>query len=270
MDKKMLFTAGQFAKLHNINKRTLHYYDDIGLFSPAYKGENGYRFYTYLQSPTLEMLLTLRELDMSIEEIKTYMSKRSATAFKKIIDDKTMEIDRTIKRLKAMRKLLDEKRKLLNLCEQSDLGNLDMIECPEEYLLLSRSITGAYDDNDFAVLVEHIQASRDHRLFNKSYGCMISVDKIRKHNFEEYDCFFTKMSNRKFDLYVKPRGNYLRAFCKGNWDKLPETYERMIAYAKAHELILKGYSYEEGINEIAISNMEEYVTQILILCSRKE
>ncbi|MEG1551671.1 MAG: MerR family DNA-binding transcriptional regulator, partial [Oscillospiraceae bacterium] len=63
------FTTGQFAKLHNINKRTLHYYDDIGLFSPAYKGKNGYRYYTYQQSPTLEMLLTLRELNMSVNEI---------------------------------------------------------------------------------------------------------------------------------------------------------------------------------------------------------
>jgi hypothetical protein len=27
-------TTAQFAKLHGVNKRTLHYYDDIGLFSP--------------------------------------------------------------------------------------------------------------------------------------------------------------------------------------------------------------------------------------------
>lgn len=36
-------TTAQFAKLHGVNKRTLHYYDDIGLFSPRAKGENGYR-----------------------------------------------------------------------------------------------------------------------------------------------------------------------------------------------------------------------------------
>ena len=26
-------TTAQFAKLHNVNKRTLHYYDDIGVFT---------------------------------------------------------------------------------------------------------------------------------------------------------------------------------------------------------------------------------------------
>ena len=30
-------TTAQFAQLHGINKRTLHYYDAIGLFSPIIK-----------------------------------------------------------------------------------------------------------------------------------------------------------------------------------------------------------------------------------------
>ncbi|MEG0289767.1 MAG: MerR family DNA-binding transcriptional regulator, partial [Erysipelotrichaceae bacterium] len=62
---EMQFTTGQFAKLHHINKRTLHYYDSIGLFTPSIIKENGYRYYTYLQSTTLEMILTMRELNMS-------------------------------------------------------------------------------------------------------------------------------------------------------------------------------------------------------------
>ena len=30
-------TTAQFAALHEVNKRTLHYYDSIGLFSPKQK-----------------------------------------------------------------------------------------------------------------------------------------------------------------------------------------------------------------------------------------
>lgn len=35
--KDIQFTIAQFAKLHDVNKRTLHYYDNIGLFSPQKK-----------------------------------------------------------------------------------------------------------------------------------------------------------------------------------------------------------------------------------------
>ena len=38
MKKEMKrLTTAQFAKLHEVNKRTLHYYDDIGLFLSSYK-----------------------------------------------------------------------------------------------------------------------------------------------------------------------------------------------------------------------------------------
>ncbi|MEG0979968.1 MAG: MerR family transcriptional regulator [Oscillospiraceae bacterium] len=262
------FTTGQFAKLHNINKRTLHYYDDIGLFSPAYKGKNGYRYYTYQQSPTLEMLLTLRELNMSVNEIDVYMQNPNTTAFQKIIEQKTKEIDEKIKRLKEIRLIFKQKEAGLKYCEQQDLDKIDIVECDKEYLLLSGKITGAYDENDYAVLFEHMQAQHDHRLYNQCYGSMISVDKILNDNYDDYECFFTKISNPqgKEELFCKPAGMYVRAFCKGSWNKLPEIYQHIKLFAQEQGIMLKGYSYEEGINEIAISSMDEYVTQIMILC----
>ena len=43
-EKPKLFTIGQFAALHGINKKTLMWYDEIGLFKPAFiHEENGYR-----------------------------------------------------------------------------------------------------------------------------------------------------------------------------------------------------------------------------------
>ena len=51
---EMRLTTAQFANLHKVNKRTLHYYDTIGLFSPKSKGENGYRYYGLSQSVEFE------------------------------------------------------------------------------------------------------------------------------------------------------------------------------------------------------------------------
>ena len=43
-EKPKLFTIGQFAALHGINKKTLMWYDEIGLFKPAFiHEENGYQ-----------------------------------------------------------------------------------------------------------------------------------------------------------------------------------------------------------------------------------
>lgn len=34
------FTIGQFAAIHGIHKKTLMWYDQVGLLSPAFVGEN--------------------------------------------------------------------------------------------------------------------------------------------------------------------------------------------------------------------------------------
>lgn len=266
-NNNMLLTAGQFASLHNINKRTLHYYDDIGLFSPACKGENGYRYYTYLQSTTLEMLLTLRELGMSIEDIQNYMSNRSSEALISLIRDKTSEIDTTIKRLKKMQKLLAEKEQQLLLPQNTDMNTIQLVECREEYLLLSSPISGTYNDSDMAILTRYAQEQREHRMFNYSYGSMFELKKAIALGVIN-ERFFIRVDkpNKKDDLFIKPQGRYVRAFCLGNWDNLPKTYLRILDFAKGKGFTLAGYAYEEGINEMAISSMDEYITQVMILC----
>ena len=51
-EKNKLFTIGQFAEMHEINKKTLMWYDEVGIFKPAVIKENGYRYYTFYQSST--------------------------------------------------------------------------------------------------------------------------------------------------------------------------------------------------------------------------
>ena len=47
--KENKLTTGQFAKLANVEKHVLFYYDEIGLFKPDTYDTNGYRYYAYHQ-----------------------------------------------------------------------------------------------------------------------------------------------------------------------------------------------------------------------------
>ncbi|MEL0969119.1 MerR family transcriptional regulator [Clostridioides difficile] len=69
--EKQYFTTGEFAKLCGISKQTLIFYDKIGIFSPEYKDKNNYRYYSVYQYDTLDILQSLREIGMSLEEIKS-------------------------------------------------------------------------------------------------------------------------------------------------------------------------------------------------------
>lgn len=104
-------TTAQFAKLHEVNKRTLHYYDEIGLFRPLTKAENGYRYYDISQSIDFEYIRMLKELNMSIEEIETYRKNPTPADFLKIVNVKEKEIDKQIQRLKDIKTVIQKKRK---------------------------------------------------------------------------------------------------------------------------------------------------------------
>lgn len=109
--KNVKLTTAQFAKLHGVNKRTLHYYDTIGLFSPGTKGENGYRYYDSSQSLEFEYIRMFKDLNMSIEEIKTYINHPNPEDFLKIADEKILEIQQNMDRLKQTKQLLERKKK---------------------------------------------------------------------------------------------------------------------------------------------------------------
>ena len=63
--------AADFAHICGTNKRTLHHYDQIGLFAPALRGENGYRYYSQEQYDVFMVIAALKELGMPLLDIRT-------------------------------------------------------------------------------------------------------------------------------------------------------------------------------------------------------
>lgn len=89
--KNTLFTIGQFAALHGINKKTLMWYDEIGLFQPAViSEENGYRYYNYYQSSVLETILMLRDMKVPLADIKSFIKNRSAESMEILLKEMLM------------------------------------------------------------------------------------------------------------------------------------------------------------------------------------
>lgn len=66
-------TVKEVSELTGISVRTLHYYDEIGLFTPTEKSEAGYRLYDDKALENLQQILFFREFDIPLKEIKSVM-----------------------------------------------------------------------------------------------------------------------------------------------------------------------------------------------------
>ncbi|MDP2638129.1 MAG: MerR family transcriptional regulator [Candidatus Levybacteria bacterium] len=73
-----LFTAGQFAKLARTTKRTITWYSDQGILLPFKINHARYRYYKQRQILDFQVILLLRKLRFSIEEIKTFLAKNNS------------------------------------------------------------------------------------------------------------------------------------------------------------------------------------------------
>jgi DNA-binding transcriptional MerR regulator len=63
------YTVSEIAAMAGVSVRTLHHYHEIGLLSPAYVGENNYRYYGREELLRLQQILIHRELGIPLAEI---------------------------------------------------------------------------------------------------------------------------------------------------------------------------------------------------------
>lgn len=107
-----MITAGQFAKLARTTKRTVTWYDEKGLLKPAIVEENGYRYYQPYQIIDFQVILLLRKLGFSIEEIKEYLNNNHSLKdlFKlkeKVVRDQIHELEKSLINITGYYKSLD-------------------------------------------------------------------------------------------------------------------------------------------------------------------
>lgn len=269
MDKKSkLLTIGQFAALHGINKKTLMWYDEIGLFQPVFiSPENGYRYYNYHQSSILETILLLRELDVPIDEIQAFMKNRSIASMEQLLSEKIEELDRDLAHLKAVRKTLANHRQNMQTLLTMDLSQINIIQ-RKERSLVTVDVT---QDTSFDKLVELITTETKkyqvRRLHDASYGTMISVESLYRGDFDDYSKMFIEIPFpiKKAGLHTQPGGEYIQAFYRESTENAVLCYQKIFDYAAEHGLALSGFSYEIILNDTVIDRMEDALVQVEIL-----
>jgi DNA-binding transcriptional MerR regulator len=78
MDAPKLLRIGEFARHAGTNLRTLRYYEEVGLFQPVRRSRGGFRYYRATDVHRLNLIRSLQELGLSLEEIRALLDTRAA------------------------------------------------------------------------------------------------------------------------------------------------------------------------------------------------
>lgn len=90
-------TTGEVASLCNITVRTVQYYDKKGIISPSNTSENNRRLYTEEDINQLRLVLTLKDMNLSLKEIKELLnSNQSINTLNILLSEKLLDLENGI------------------------------------------------------------------------------------------------------------------------------------------------------------------------------
>lgn len=84
VNRSTFITAGELARLAGTTKRTILWYDHLGILKPQEISSEGYRYYSESQVLEYQMILLLTTLGVTLQEIKSKNDLQSLFAEKKL------------------------------------------------------------------------------------------------------------------------------------------------------------------------------------------
>jgi DNA-binding transcriptional MerR regulator len=126
-----MFRIGEFAQIAQVSGRLLRFYDQQGLLAPERTDPaTGYRYYGIRQLPLLNRILALKELGLTLSQIRRYLDDGiSAGELRGML---------AMKRAQLEQALADEEMRLRNV--ESRLSQLDRDGAIGDYAFVIKSL----------------------------------------------------------------------------------------------------------------------------------
>lgn len=260
-----LFTSGEFAKFCNTTKDTLFHYDDINLLKPAKIAPNGYRYYSANQAFLFDMISSLKEVGLSLEEIKIYMDNRDAKTFLSMLKEKDKKIHQEIERLKRLRSLLKNTMNITLDSFNVEIDKITFTHKEEEYFIVTEGPKTPDDKAVFSAISQHVNYCNKHNFYYTfSLGEIISAEHIQDKTFQT--TYFCTKINRKVNnkqLLIKPAGLYAIKYIRGSYDDLIKAYAQFVEELHNMNYKVIGALYEEDIlNYLSETDFNYYLMRI--------
>lgn len=267
MKNEKYLSAGKFAKIVDVPKHVLFHYDDIGLFKPTFKAENGYRYYSIHQYDTFSIIKNLQKMGMSLQEIKSYLKERNPHLFLQLLNQKTIDIDHEIRYLLGIKSMMKWMKDSTASALSADFSSIQLLELSKENLLCTKNLEHTNDKSFANFMKDYINFIKDHNIsVQQSVGNMITVQNIREQNDINYSYMYQVLhEDYAQPSMIRKKGIYVCGWHKGSYSALNETYQNMLAFADERNISLGTYAYEEYmVSDIAAKHDEDYITRIYI------
>lgn len=275
MKPKTYMTISEFAHITGIKRANLIFYDNIGLLSPEFRGDNDYRYYTRQQLSSAYIIITLRELGLSLDTIRHYASERTPEKMLLLFDEQKKRIDKEVTKLRRTKDMLGI---YTDMAQEGILWNSEEItlrEKKKEPIFLGPPTDPSKNDDDNSIDF-YRYASEEYMELGYPLGCVVRKQVIetwfqreeqRKHTSspeaETNNVYRYYFKVKQGQNAYKPQGLYAAACGYCGYGETHYLYERLMRFISEKELMICGDAYEESLlNEMAVAEDDRYFFRV--------
>ena len=259
-DREKLLSIGEFSQLLNTTRATLVHYDSLGILSPAYVAENGYRYYRPEQAQTYLIIELFTTCGLGLKELKSYLDTLDKNQGRMLVEKSLGLVNEQMRKLNQVKRLMESKRDLYELALEHEDGAPFFIQfdsqryirstirgmpASQQELQTDHSISICRYVMDHGEFPEHPFASRM-QISAEEQGWSLSGPSER---------------DRTIEVYEKPAGTYVCAIKKGVNHSREEVVNALLSFASEN-----GYRHVgdlfiiDTVNWVITNHEEEYST----------
>lgn len=267
-----MLKIGDFSTLAQISIKTLRYYDEMHLLSPAHvDGETGYRYYSVSQLPRLHRLLALKDLGFSLEQI-AYILKGDVTVeqLRGMLLLREVEQQQKVEEEQAR---LQRLRTRLNIIDKEKTMSTDVVikEVPAQWFASVRAVIPNYQS------VGQLYGEIFPSLGPKAQGALpVALWHDPEYKEKDVDAeagVYLKQpveASGRIKVYELPGSTVASYIHKGAYNRLPQAYDELMRWVGGN-----GYQIAGPLRELYLEctapvrqDDESYVTEIQVPVQR--
>ncbi len=239
-------TIGEISALFNLNVQTLHYYESIGLFTPAGKNPNGHRYYYFDQVYKLASILYLKKMGYSLARIQHILDTRGSSNTLEQMREQAQELHRQWEELQLIERMITRKIAFTeSRMHITDSSQITQKHFPPRYYLPLGTEDLLYRNEHFYLYPTIVF----YRGMEKQFGAMI--DDV------------TLISEQGLRFRTIAEGSFCCGYHTGPYARVPETFDTIRGAAAAAGIQLEGTALNINIIDQFIENdPEKYITEI--------
>jgi len=268
MDTKL--TVTELARIVGLPKRTIRYYDEIGLFKSSGTFENGYRYYTIDKIEEIFLIQYMRHIGIPIKEIRKHQENHNIDEYSNILNTQLEKVNEELVRLQRIHYRIQRRITSLDYIRSLPIiGEIFVQEMPKRRILsLEKKIQ---KQMDWEVALREVDGTNGilPNIFIGDVGFFVDLSQINTRKGEDFTGLFLLADDPIYDASPAaselPACRWLSLYIRGDHHEASRKYKNILEYAKAHDLQLESYAIERTLLDHYISSDPNlHITEILI------